>query len=144
MWGKKTKNKTKGELRMWIFYHLIFFFGNLKSYCFHSINMNCCYLFNIYCMLVCNEVIYECCKSDSIKRKKIRIWQLLCLVCFSSKYQIAGRNETYICEVCRFAVDVWYWFDYVQVKTTNPKKYCVRPNTGIVSPRSTCDVIGAY
>ncbi|XP_022735819.1 vesicle-associated protein 1-2-like [Durio zibethinus] len=33
--------------------------------------------------------------------------------------------------------------DYVafKVKTTNPKKYCVRPNTGIISPRSTCDVI---
>ena len=30
-----------------------------------------------------------------------------------------------------------------QVKTTNPKKYCVRPNTGIVLPRSTCDIIGA-
>ncbi|KAI3409646.1 uncharacterized protein J3R85_019033 [Psidium guajava] len=28
-----------------------------------------------------------------------------------------------------------------KVKTTNPKKYCVRPNTGIVSPRSPCDVI---
>ncbi|GMY30029.1 vesicle-associated protein 1-2-like [Fagus crenata] len=28
-----------------------------------------------------------------------------------------------------------------KVKTTNPKKYCVRPNTGIVSPRSSCDVI---
>lgn len=28
-----------------------------------------------------------------------------------------------------------------KVKTTNPKKYCVRPNAGIVSPRSTCDVI---
>nr|GMD79832.1 vesicle-associated protein 1-2-like [Ipomoea batatas] len=27
------------------------------------------------------------------------------------------------------------------VKTTNPKKYCVRPNIGIVLPRSTCDVI---
>ncbi|KAK6947585.1 Major sperm protein (MSP) domain [Dillenia turbinata] len=32
-------------------------------------------------------------------------------------------------------------FAVVQVKTTNPKKYCVRPNTGIVMPRSTCDVI---
>ncbi|KAH7519618.1 vesicle-associated protein 1-2 [Ziziphus jujuba] len=33
--------------------------------------------------------------------------------------------------------------DYVafKVKTTNPKKYCVRPNTGIVQPRTTCDVI---
>ncbi|XP_075644717.1 vesicle-associated protein 1-2-like [Castanea sativa] len=28
-----------------------------------------------------------------------------------------------------------------KVKTTNPKKYCVRPNTGIVMPRSSCDVI---
>ncbi|MCD9645851.1 hypothetical protein HAX54_035150 [Datura stramonium] len=28
-----------------------------------------------------------------------------------------------------------------KVKTTNPKKYCVRPNTGIVLPRSTSDVI---
>ncbi|KAK4363312.1 hypothetical protein RND71_018553 [Anisodus tanguticus] len=28
-----------------------------------------------------------------------------------------------------------------KVKTTNPNKYCVRPNTGIVLPRSTCDVI---
>ncbi|KAF2313077.1 hypothetical protein GH714_009116 [Hevea brasiliensis] len=27
------------------------------------------------------------------------------------------------------------------VKTTNPKKYCVRPNAGIVLPRSACDVI---
>ncbi|XP_073313238.1 vesicle-associated protein 1-2-like [Primulina huaijiensis] len=33
--------------------------------------------------------------------------------------------------------------DYVafKVKTTNPKKYCVRPNTGVVIPRSACDVI---
>ncbi|KAJ6963081.1 vesicle-associated protein 1-2-like [Populus alba x Populus x berolinensis] len=28
-----------------------------------------------------------------------------------------------------------------KVKTTNPKKYCVRPNAGIVLPHSTCDVI---
>ncbi|XP_074268827.1 vesicle-associated protein 1-1-like [Silene latifolia] len=27
-----------------------------------------------------------------------------------------------------------------KVKTTNPKKYCVRPNTGVVLPRSTCDI----
>ncbi|KAG2573595.1 vesicle-associated protein 1-2-like isoform X1 [Panicum virgatum] len=33
--------------------------------------------------------------------------------------------------------------DYIgfKVKTTSPKKYCVRPNSGIVPPRSTCDVI---
>ncbi|KAG2681521.1 hypothetical protein I3760_11G149400 [Carya illinoinensis] len=28
-----------------------------------------------------------------------------------------------------------------KVKTTNPKKYSVRPNTGMVLPRSTCDII---
>ncbi|XWS35652.1 hypothetical protein CRYUN_Cryun20dG0015100 [Craigia yunnanensis] len=28
-----------------------------------------------------------------------------------------------------------------KVKTTNPKKYCVRPNTGVVPPMSTCNVI---
>ncbi|KAJ8764790.1 hypothetical protein K2173_009195 [Erythroxylum novogranatense] len=28
-----------------------------------------------------------------------------------------------------------------KVKTTNPKKYCVRPNSGLVLPRTTCDVI---
>ncbi|KAK4435020.1 Vesicle-associated protein 1-1 [Sesamum alatum] len=27
-----------------------------------------------------------------------------------------------------------------KVMTTNPQKYCVRPNIGIVSPRSSCDV----
>ncbi|KAJ6400345.1 hypothetical protein OIU84_015908 [Salix udensis] len=27
-----------------------------------------------------------------------------------------------------------------KVKTTNPKKYCVRPNTGVVMPGSTCRV----
>ncbi|WOK93569.1 vesicle-associated protein 1-3 [Canna indica] len=31
--------------------------------------------------------------------------------------------------------------DYVafKVKTTSPKRYCVRPNTGIILPRSTCN-----
>lgn len=28
-----------------------------------------------------------------------------------------------------------------KVKTTNPKKYCVRPNTGIVAPKSTSNII---
>jgi hypothetical protein len=27
-----------------------------------------------------------------------------------------------------------------KVKTTSPKKYCVRPNTGVIPPQSTCDV----
>nr|CAB3485252.1 unnamed protein product [Digitaria exilis] len=35
--------------------------------------------------------------------------------------------------------------DYIgfKVKTTSPKKYCVRPNSGVVPPRSTSDVIVA-
>ncbi|KAK4747434.1 hypothetical protein SAY87_014020 [Trapa incisa] len=28
-----------------------------------------------------------------------------------------------------------------KVKSTNPKNYCVRPNTGVLLPRSACDVI---
>ncbi|CAI0413289.1 unnamed protein product [Linum tenue] len=32
-------------------------------------------------------------------------------------------------------------FQKQNVKTTNPKKYCVRPNAGVVLPRSTCDII---
>uniref|UniRef100_A0A453CFE5 MSP domain-containing protein n=2 Tax=Aegilops tauschii subsp. strangulata TaxID=200361 RepID=A0A453CFE5_AEGTS len=33
--------------------------------------------------------------------------------------------------------------DYLafKVKTTSPKKYCVRPNSGIVPPRSTSSVV---
>ncbi|GAB4861917.1 Vesicle-associated protein 1-3 [Ancistrocladus abbreviatus] len=27
-----------------------------------------------------------------------------------------------------------------KVKTTNPKKYCVRPNTGVILPGMTCDI----
>ncbi|AQK50764.1 Vesicle-associated protein 1-1 [Zea mays] len=36
--------------------------------------------------------------------------------------------------------------DYIafKVKTTSPKKYSVRPNTGVVLPRSTCDVVGLW
>nr|XP_043605982.1 vesicle-associated protein 1-2-like [Erigeron canadensis]XP_043605983.1 vesicle-associated protein 1-2-like [Erigeron canadensis] len=26
-----------------------------------------------------------------------------------------------------------------KIKTTNPKKYCVRPNTGVIDPNSSCD-----
>lgn len=42
-----------------------------------------------------------------------------------------------------FEVNIDHCFSpALQVKTTNPKKYCVRPNTGIVLPRATCDVTG--
>lgn len=30
----------------------------------------------------------------------------------------------------------------LQVKTTSPKKYCVRPNAGIIKPKGTCDFTG--
>ncbi|XP_042485244.1 vesicle-associated protein 1-2-like [Macadamia integrifolia] len=44
----------------------------------------------------------------------------------SCSLQLSNKSENYVA---------------FKVKTTNPKKYCVRPNTGIVLPRSTCDVI---
>ncbi|XP_054823182.1 vesicle-associated protein 1-2-like isoform X1 [Prosopis cineraria] len=44
----------------------------------------------------------------------------------SCSIQLSNKTENYVA---------------FKVKTTNPKKYCVRPNTGIVLPRSTCDVI---
>ncbi|PSS11531.1 Vesicle-associated protein 1-1, N-terminally processed like [Actinidia chinensis var. chinensis] len=44
----------------------------------------------------------------------------------SCSLQLANKTENHIA---------------FKVKTTNPKKYCVRPNTGIVLPCSTCDVI---
>ncbi|CAI0383255.1 unnamed protein product [Linum tenue] len=44
----------------------------------------------------------------------------------SSSLQLSNKTDSYVA---------------FKVKTTNPKKYCVRPNTGIVPPRSACDVI---
>ncbi|KAH6767483.1 vesicle associated protein [Perilla frutescens var. hirtella] len=44
----------------------------------------------------------------------------------SCSMQLANKSENHVA---------------FKVKTTNPKKYCVRPNTGVVMPHSTCDVI---
>ncbi|CAN1848526.1 Vesicle-associated protein 1-2, partial [Linum perenne] len=44
----------------------------------------------------------------------------------SSSLQLSNKSDNYVA---------------FKVKTTNPKKYCVRPNTGVVPPRSACDVI---
>ncbi|KAL2321579.1 hypothetical protein Fmac_025958 [Flemingia macrophylla] len=44
----------------------------------------------------------------------------------SSSLQLSNKTDSYVA---------------FKVKTTNPKKYCVRPNTGIVMPRSTCDIM---
>ena len=38
----------------------------------------------------------------------------------------------------KLAVVLVYW----QVKTTSPKKYCVRPNVGVVAPKSSCEFSG--
>ncbi|KAD5316999.1 hypothetical protein R6Q59_032272 [Mikania micrantha] len=43
----------------------------------------------------------------------------------SCSFQLTNKTDQYIA---------------FKVKTTNPKKYCVRPNTGIVLPRSICNV----
>lgn len=44
----------------------------------------------------------------------------------SCSLQLSNRTDSYVA---------------FKVKTTNPKKYCVRPNTGVVLPRSACDII---
>lgn len=36
------------------------------------------------------------------------------------------------------------FFFLFQVKTTSPKKYCVRPNIGVIKPKSTYDFTGIY
>ncbi|CAN0842223.1 Vesicle-associated protein 1-2 [Linum grandiflorum] len=43
----------------------------------------------------------------------------------SSSLQLSNKTDSYVA---------------FKVKTTNPKKYCVRPNAGVVMPRSTCDI----
>ncbi|KAM0015858.1 putative major sperm protein (MSP) [Helianthus debilis subsp. tardiflorus] len=43
----------------------------------------------------------------------------------SCSFQLTNKTDQYIA---------------FKVKTTNPKKYCVRPNNGIVLPRSVCNV----
>jgi hypothetical protein len=56
-------------------------------------------------------------------------------------------------DVLHSMLEIWLghylemWMIYLlyhvsQVKTTSPKKYCVRPNTGIVLPQSSADVTG--
>ncbi|KAK9668346.1 hypothetical protein RND81_13G053900 [Saponaria officinalis] len=44
----------------------------------------------------------------------------------SNSLQLSNKTDNYVA---------------FKVKTTNPKKYCVRPNTGVISPRSTCDIV---
>lgn len=38
---------------------------------------------------------------------------------------------------------LFFMYLFSQVKITNPMKYCVRPNMGVVLPGTTCDVTGA-
>ncbi|XP_047324363.1 vesicle-associated protein 1-2-like isoform X1 [Impatiens glandulifera] len=44
----------------------------------------------------------------------------------SSSFQLLNKTDNFVA---------------FKVKTTNPKKYSVRPNSGIVQPRSTCAVV---
>lgn len=53
------------------------------------------------------------------------------------KFQFELRKQSSCCMQLTNKTDQFVAF---KVKTTNPKKYCVRPNTGIVLPGSTCDV----
>ncbi|KAE9453217.1 hypothetical protein C3L33_14886, partial [Rhododendron williamsianum] len=56
-------------------------------------------------------------------------------VAFKSLNHLLG--EHILMEV--YVIGKSYW----QVKTTSPKKYCVRPNNGIIKPKSKCDFTGS-
>lgn len=53
------------------------------------------------------------------------------------KFTFELRKQTACSMLLRNKTDQWVAF---KVKTTNPKKYCVRPNTGILLPISACNV----
>nr|XP_043638866.1 vesicle-associated protein 2-2-like [Erigeron canadensis] len=59
--------------------------------------------------------------------------------------EIDGTSIKFICEVKKPSTSSVYLSnisdEYVafKVKTTSPKRYCVRPNSGIISPKSACD-----
>uniref|UniRef100_A0A7N0UMN9 MSP domain-containing protein n=1 Tax=Kalanchoe fedtschenkoi TaxID=63787 RepID=A0A7N0UMN9_KALFE len=59
--------------------------------------------------------------------------------------EIHPRELTFVFELKKQSSDSIQLFNnsdqYVafKVKTTSPKKYCVRPNIGVIKPKSTCD-----
>ncbi|CAM8908459.1 unnamed protein product [Rhodiola kirilowii] len=64
--------------------------------------------------------------------------------------EIHPRELTFVFELKKQSSDSIQLFNnsdqYVafKVKTTSPKKYCVRPNIGISKPKSTCDFTGKF
>ena len=50
-----------------------------------------------------------------------------------------GPCRTYDVSCCMI---LFLFSCFLQVKTTNPKKYCVRPNTGLVPPQSSIEIVG--
>uniref|UniRef100_A0A7N0TD43 MSP domain-containing protein n=1 Tax=Kalanchoe fedtschenkoi TaxID=63787 RepID=A0A7N0TD43_KALFE len=53
------------------------------------------------------------------------------------KFPFEEKKQSTCCMQLMNKTDQYVAF---KVKTTNPKKYCVRPNAGIVMPGSTCNV----
>ncbi|KAL9670789.1 hypothetical protein QQ045_008347 [Rhodiola kirilowii] len=59
--------------------------------------------------------------------------------------EIHPQELTFVFELKKHSTDSVQLFNssdqYIafKVKTTSPKKYCVRPNIGIIKPKSTCD-----
>jgi hypothetical protein len=51
------------------------------------------------------------------------------------------KMGTYICTTDQSA-NSNLLTEICQLKTTSPKKYCVRPNVGVILPRSSRDFIG--
>lgn len=111
------------------------------------------YLCFIFCFLVelkkqisCSMLLTN--KSDNyvaFKVKKI-VFFLSFIFAYLSALKISDEQlEKLECScICLVLTFMYYFHRNIQVKTTNPKKYCVRPNTGVVVPHSTCDVIGLF
>ncbi|KAK2999974.1 hypothetical protein RJ639_023678 [Escallonia herrerae] len=58
-------------------------------------------------------------------------------VCLACAFKVELRKQSSCSMQLTNKTDQYIAF---KVKTTNPKKYCVRPNTGIVLPGSSCNV----
>ena len=53
-------------------------------------------------------------------------------------------NEMAVSKLTRQEKHIYNLLFYWQVKTTSPKKYCVRPNLGIIKPKERCDFTGIF
>jgi hypothetical protein len=73
--------------------------------------------------------------NNTFHNVAFKVWIVFCLILFETLH-CASRDVMLDGNII--------WACYWQVKTTSPKKYCVRPNVGIVDPKSTFEFIGKF